>query len=139
MSDKEFINIVFDDEYRVDDDNVVSEHALDFDDWDDDFDLDADEPVAKGDKRYIILIIYDICDNKKRNKMVKCLERYGVRVQKSAFEAFISKKLYERMMSETSRIIDTSTDSLRIYQLHDHTSVRSWGLGDKHIDEVIIF
>lgn len=47
------------------------------------------EFVAKSDKRYIVLVIYDIVDNKKRNRMVKCLERYGVRVQKSAFEAYL--------------------------------------------------
>ena len=34
------------------------------------------------DKKYIVLIIYDITDNKTRNKMVACLEKYGVRVQK---------------------------------------------------------
>lgn len=129
----------FDDLYDIEGDISVSEEAVDFDDWDEDFDLDAVEPLAKGEKRYVILIIYDITDNKKRNKMVKCLERYGVRVQKSAFEAFINKALYNLLMIETSKIIDTSTDSLRIYQLHDHMSVRSWGLGDKHVDDVIIF
>ena len=30
------------------------------------------------DKKYIVLIIYDITDNKTRNKMVACLEKYGV-------------------------------------------------------------
>jgi len=33
------------------------------------------------EKECIVLIIYDIVDNKQRNKMVKFLERYGVRVQ----------------------------------------------------------
>lgn len=129
----------FPDLYDIDGDISVSEEAVDFDDWNEDFDLDADEPLAKGEKRYVILIIYDITDNKKRNKMVKCLERYGVRVQKSAFEAFINKPLYNFLMMETSKIIDMRTDSLRIYQLNDHMAVRSWGLGDKHIDDVIIF
>lgn len=46
------------------------------------------------EKECIVLIIYDIVDNKKRNKMVKCLERYGVRVQKSAFEALLGRKKY---------------------------------------------
>ena len=53
--------------------------------YDDYEDYEEVEFVAKSDKRYIVLVIYDIVDNKRRNRMVKCLERYGVRVQKSAF------------------------------------------------------
>ena len=87
------------------------------------------EFVAADERRYIVLLIYDIVDNKRRSRMVKCVERYGIRVQKSAFEAFLSKKKYERLVEETSRLIDLETDSLRIYLLADHTSVRSWGCG----------
>ena len=39
---------------------------------------------------------YDITDNKRRTKMVKCLEKYGIRVQKSAFEAYIYKNKYQK-------------------------------------------
>ena len=63
----------------------------------------------------------------------------GVRVQKSAFEAFLDEKKYERLVEETSRLIDVETDSLRIYLLANHTSVRSWGVGDRHVEDVIIF
>lgn len=89
-------------------------------------------------KRYIILIIYDIVDNKRRNKMVSALEKYGLRVQKSAFEAYITRKQYEKMEREITKIIDADEDSLRIYTLANHTSVRSWGVGDKHVEDVII-
>lgn len=107
--------------------------------YDDYEDYEEVEFVAKSDKRYIVLVIYDIVDNKKRNRMVKCLERYGVRVQKSAFEAYLSKKKYEQLMKDASRIIDKETDSLRVYLLANNTSVRSWGIDDKHIEDVIIF
>ena len=70
--------------------------------------------------------------------MVELL-RLGVRVQKSAFEAFLDEKKYERLVEETSRLIDVETDSLRIYLLANHTSVRSWGVGDRHVEDVIIF
>ena len=97
------------------------------------------EFIAEDVRRYIVLVIYDITDDKRRSRMVKCVERYGVRVQKSAFEAFLSKKKYERLVEETSRLIDVETDSLRIYLLANHTSVRSWGVGDRHVEDVIIF
>ena len=89
-------------------------------------------------KRYIVLIIYDIVDNKRRLSMVNCLEKYGLRVQKSAFEAYITRKQYEKLEREASSVIDVEEDSLRIYFLHSHTAVRSWGIGDRHIEEVIV-
>lgn len=97
------------------------------------------EFVAKSDKRYIVLVIYDIVENKRRNAMVHCLNKYGMRVQKSAFEAYVTKKKYDQLVNESKRLIDIETDSLRIYILADHTSVRSWGVGDVHEEEVIIF
>lgn len=100
---------------------------------------EEEEFVAIDERRYIVLVIYDITDNKLRNKMVKCLERFGMRVQKSAFEAFLVKKDYDRMVDEAREIIDEDVDSLRIYLLADHTSVKSWGVGDVHQEDVIIF
>ena len=60
-------------------------------------------------------------------------------MQKSAFEAFLTEKKYERMMELTSGLIDPVTDSLRVYLLANHTSVRSWGIGDRHVEDVVIF
>lgn len=90
------------------------------------------------EKKYIVLIIYDIVENKARNKMVKYLNQYGVRVQKSAFEAFIPKKQYERILREAPGLIDSETDSLRIYILTNYMAVSSWGVGDTHTEDVII-
>lgn len=100
--------------------------------------MEYDDDIDAGKKRYIILIIYDIADNKRRLKMVECLEKYGLRVQKSAFEAYITKKQYETLEREASSIVDTEEDSLRIYFLANHTAVRSWGVGNCHVEEVIV-
>ncbi len=84
------------------------------------------------------LVIYDITDNKRRLRMVKCLEKYGLRVQRSAFEAFLDKKRRERMEREASKLIDEEEDSLRIYVLRDPLAVKTWGRGDAHTEETII-
>lgn len=97
------------------------------------------EFVSVDERRYIVLIIYDIVDNKLRYKMVKCLEAFGVRVQKSAFEAYLTKKKYAQMVSSACTLINEETDSLRIYLLANHTSVRSWGISANHVEDVIIF
>ena len=102
-------------------------------------DYEENEFLVEDERRYIVLVIYDIKDDRRRTRMVKCLERYGIRVQKSAFEAFLTEKKYERMMELTSGLIDPATDSLRVYLLANHTSVRSWGIGDRHVEDVVIF
>ena len=100
---------------------------------------EENEFLAEDERRYIVLVIYDITDNRRRARMVKCLERYGIRVQKSAFEAFLTEKKYDRMVVMASGLIDPAADSLRIYLLANHTSVRSWGIGDRHVEDVVIF
>ena len=90
------------------------------------------------EKECIVLIIYDIVDNKQRNKMVKFLERYGVLVQKSAFEALLGRKKYTRLIEESQRIIDPSTDSLRIYILDSIINVYTWGLGERKEEDCVI-
>ena len=102
-------------------------------------DYEENEFLVEDERRHIVLVIYDITDDRRRTRMVKCLERYGIRVQKSAFEAFLTEKKYERMMELTSGLIDPVTDSLRVYLLANHTSVRSWGIGDRHVEDVVIF
>ena len=102
-------------------------------------DYEENEFLVEDERRYIVLVLYDITDDRRRTRMVKCLERYGIRVQKSAFEAFLTEKKYERMMELTSGLIDPATDSLRVYLLANHTSVRSWGIGDRHVEDVVIF
>lgn len=101
--------------------------------------MSEEEFIAVDDRRYIVLVIYDIVDNKCRSKMVKCLEGFGIRVQKSAFEAYLTKRYYERLVKQASDIINLQTDSLRIYLLASYTSVQSWGIGHANVDDVIIF
>ena len=90
------------------------------------------------EKQFIVLMIYDIVDNKRRNKMVKCLEAYGVRVQKSAFEALLTRRQYDKMLRESSRVIDEAVDSLRVYVLDDIIDVYTWGIGERKETDCVI-
>lgn len=65
-----------------------------------------------------ILVIYDIEIDKVRNKTVRILESYGVRVQKSAFECHLNNKRLNDLKNKLRRII-TDNDSIRIYQVRD--------------------
>ena len=86
-------------------------------------------------KKFIVLVIYDVVDS---NRLVKCLERYGVRVQKSAFEALLNRKQYDAMMRRASRIINPVEDSLRVYILDDIINIYTWGIGERKEQDCII-
>lgn len=90
------------------------------------------------ERKFIVLMIYDIVDNKRRNKMVKCLEAYGVRVQKFAFEALLNRRQYEKMLRESSILIDEAVDSLRVYVLDDIIDVYTWGIGERKETDCVI-
>lgn len=91
------------------------------------------------DNRYVVLAIYDIVNNKRRTAMVRFLEQYAVRVQKSAFEGLLTPSQIEEMTERGSGLIDPKADSLRVYILYDHTRVISYGVGDVRDDDVIIY
>lgn len=84
--------------------------------------------ISREEKFYKALIIYDIIDDKKRNRMAKFLEGYGVRVQKSAFEARITQKNFNEMLERATKIIDATKDSLRAYLLPNGSNIQHWGL-----------
>ncbi len=91
------------------------------------------------DKKYIVLMIYDISDDKRRSKMVSCLESFGTRVQKSAFEGYLTKKQYDKMMKKGQKFIDKKVDSFRVYIVDNFVDTYSWGVDKrKHIDCFIL-
>ena len=66
--------------------------------------------------KVFVLIIYDIIENKKRLKLAKLLQGYGFRIQKSAFEAVITKKKYKELLKALSGY-GSSEDSIRVYKI----------------------
>ncbi|EIC95117.1 CRISPR-associated endoribonuclease Cas2 [Lachnoanaerobaculum saburreum F0468] len=88
--------------------------------------------------KYRVLIIYDITEDKPRIKLSKLLSSYGVRVQKSAFEASLNKKQYEKLIFELDRYVGRE-DSIRMYKLYEDSEVITYGKADEAIfDDVII-
>lgn len=71
--------------------------------------------IEKQQRKYY-LICYDIKSNKKRNKLAKWLSNYGIRMQKSVFEAYITADDLEALVSGCKQYIGEQ-DSLRIYSL----------------------
>lgn len=97
--------------------------------------FNTDEPTHINKK--LILVIYDIIDNKRRLAFSKFLEHYGIRVQKSAFEMIITIKQYNDMLAKIPFYI-TDEDNVRVYKLKVEGEVTSWGSSLPCAEEVII-
>ena len=80
-----------------------------------------------SDKVYV-LIIYDIVSTRRTNKLVRFLQGYGFRVQKSAFEAVIRKRQFQEIMQKMDAFIDEKEDSVRIYQIIGKGHMFSFGV-----------
>ena len=96
-------------------------------------------PVRESCLKYTVLIIYDVSDNKRRSRLVKCLEQYAVRVQKTAFQGCLTKAQCKKMSKQAQRFIDAKTDSLRIYTESMEMNIQSWGKRAAMGEEVLIF
>ena len=70
-----------------------------------------------GENDVYVLVIYDIVNNKTRNAFAKKMAGYGFRVQKSAFEALISRQKYNKLIAEIPKLIDSAQDSVRVYRM----------------------
>ena len=98
---------------------------------------DFTDIIEDADKK-LILIIYDIIDNKRRTKMVKLLESYGTRVQRSAFEALINRSQYSKIIEGIKKTI-SNEDNVRIYRLNKNVITQIYGEKLENENEMYYF
>lgn len=79
----------------------------------------------------LILISYDLEDDRGRTRLAKLLQDFGPRVQKSVFEADVQPKELERLCAKLAKIQLGKEDSIRLYQLCESClpKIRIWGRG----------
>ncbi len=63
------------------------------------------------------IISYDVVQDKRRTKVLKFLRGYGTHVQYSVFECYLTPQQLEVVEKELRTLIDTHTDSVRLYLL----------------------
>ncbi len=108
------------------------------DEYQEDF-LSTDESDIKEKRKYIVLVIYDVVDNKRRSKLAKYLKSYGFRVQRSSFEAIIDNKAYNDLVNNVDNYININEDLLRIYKISGNAIIKTWGkIGKTELEDVII-
>lgn len=79
-----------------------------------------------GDTQYLLLVAFDISDNKKRRKLTKFLLARGTRVQRSVFECKGNHAFRKKLMDYFSDFYDEG-DNIRMYTLPVDTEIISHG------------
>jgi len=68
-------------------------------------------------KKGFYVIVYDIVDDKRRNRVAKLLESKGERVNKSVFECLLTDSQVGKLKEQIAKRIDNETDQVVYYYL----------------------
>jgi len=68
-------------------------------------------------KEVFIMVAYDISSDRRRNKLVKVIKDYGVRVNYSVFECLVSKTEISELKSRVKDVIKPGKDCVLYYEL----------------------
>lgn len=88
----------------------------------------------------MILVSYDISNNKKRSKFVRYLKKFGHRIQYSVFQINNSEHILDNIVSEIKNNYSSSfseEDSIYIFMLSNTCKITRYGYAE-HEDENII-
>jgi CRISPR-associated protein Cas2 len=77
----------------------------------------------------LVLIVYDIPDDKRRLRLSNFLEGYGRRVQYSVFECFLSLDEMRQLYQKVRRWVKSAEDNVRFYWLSPEAVSRVLTIG----------
>jgi CRISPR-associated protein Cas2 len=79
----------------------------------------------------MVVIVYDIPDDKRRTKLANFLEGYGRRVQYSVFECFISLDEMRLLYAKVKPKVKLDEDNVRFYWLSSEAMLNVLTLGSE--------
>jgi len=65
----------------------------------------------------LVVVAYDISNNKRRKKVADLLEKHGNRVNYSVFECFVSGRELQALKEDADGLIKKKYDSILFYEL----------------------
>jgi len=89
----------------------------------------------------MLLVSYDISDNKLRTKFAKFLSRFGYRLQYSLFEINNSERVVENIRAEIKNNFGKQfdqTDSMMIIKLNPTCKIECYGYARNDEDDVLM-
>mgnify|MGYP001374613330 CR=1 FL=1 len=89
----------------------------------------APRPGLDRSTRSLVVVAYDISDNRRRGKVAATLLSFGARIQGSVYELWLDERRLERMWAAVGRLI-VADDLVRCYILCAacETRIRSYGM-----------
>lgn len=77
----------------------------------------------------LIVVSYDLPDDRRRTKLAHNLKDFGVRVQYSVFECILEADQVEALRVRIARLIDPAEDRVRIYRFCEDCGAKTELLG----------
>ena len=68
-------------------------------------------------RKNFVVVAYDVSDDRRRRRIVKILEKIGVRVNYSVFECMLTDAQYEKLRADIGRKIKPREDSVVYYPI----------------------
>ncbi len=63
----------------------------------------------------LVVVTYDISDEKRLTRAAKIIKNFGWRVQKSVYECHLDPSQYTKLKRKVGAVIDKDTDRIRFY------------------------
>ena len=76
-----------------------------------------------------LLVVYDISEPRRLQRIAKLMMRYGVRAQKSVFECELGEARCREMAQKLADLIDEEADQVRIYAVPSAVLEEQWVIG----------
>ncbi|KYC40383.1 CRISPR-associated protein Cas2 [Scytonema hofmannii PCC 7110] len=77
----------------------------------------------------LVLVVYDIPNDKRRTKLSNFLEGYGRRVQFSVFECFLSLEEMRELYEKVKKLVKPVEDNVRFYWISQEAVSRVLTIG----------
>lgn len=68
-------------------------------------------------KKIFCVIAYDIMDDRRRNRVIKIIEQYGIRVNYSVFECMFTNVQFKNTQEKIAKLIKFKEDSVIYYPI----------------------
>ena len=81
------------------------------------------------ERRRRLVVAYDVADDRRRDRVAKLLEDFGVRVQYSVFECVLGPADYRRLRAELEQRVNMAEDAVAFYRLCRRCGARVRRLG----------
>jgi len=79
----------------------------------------------------LVLVVYDIPEDKRRNQLATFLEGQGRRVQKSVFECYMSLSEMKQLHQQIAKRVKPEEDNVRLYWITADALRRTLTIGSE--------